>query len=139
MEMGSPSHAPRFSTQAWKHFRLLSPPIQRCPARAKVQIQTKQEKYKGPVLVNNGEKESPPTLANDIEATKRMCRQQGLKVQFKVIPGANHFNLQSASIEDQMDWIADRFAGRKIPSNCETILNKNNETEMAEGKEKRGR
>jgi len=83
-----------------------------------------QEKYKGPVLVINGEKESPPTLANDIEATKRMCQQQGLKVQFKLIPGANHFTLQSASIEDQMDWIADRFAGREIPSNCETILKK---------------
>ncbi|MBW1861264.1 MAG: hypothetical protein JRJ02_02680 [Deltaproteobacteria bacterium] len=81
-----------------------------------------QEKYKGPALVINGEKEPPPNLANDIEAAKRMCRQQGLKVQFKLIPGANHFTLLVASIKEQMDWIADRFAGRKISSNCETIL-----------------
>ncbi len=72
----------------------------------------------------NGEKEPPPNLANDIEATKRMCQQQGLKVQFKLIPGANHFTLLGASIKEQMDWIADRFAGKEIPSNCETILKK---------------
>ena len=83
--------------------------------------ETRQEKYKGPVLVINGEKEPPPTLANDIEAAKRMC-EQGVDVQLKIIPDANHFTLLVASIKDQMEWIADRFTGKEIPSNCESIL-----------------
>ncbi|MFC1862480.1 alpha/beta fold hydrolase [Thermodesulfobacteriota bacterium] len=80
-----------------------------------------KEKYKGPVLVINGEKEPPTTLANDIEAVIRMC-EQGVDLQLKIIPGADHFTLLDASIEDQMDWIADRFAGKEATSNCESIL-----------------
>ena len=82
--------------------------------------ETKQEKYRGPVLVISGEEEPPPTLANDIEAAKRMC-EQGVDVQFIMIPKADHFTLLNASIKEQLDWIADRFAGREIPNNCETI------------------
>ena len=78
-----------------------------------------KEKHRGPVLVIIGEKEPPPAKANDIEAAKRMC-EQGVDVQLDIVPDANHFILISSSIEDQMDWIADRFAGKKNPCNCET-------------------
>ena len=85
------------------------------------QDETGQEKYKGPVLVINGEKEPPPTLANDIEAAKRMC-DQGVDVQLIIVPDADHFTLPVDSINEQMEWISDRFAGREIPSNCENIF-----------------
>ena len=79
-----------------------------------------QEKYKGPVLVINGENEPPLVKANDIEAAKRMS-EQGVDVQLKIIPGANHFTLLVDSIKEQMEWIADRFAGRETPNNYNTI------------------
>jgi acetyl esterase/lipase len=80
-----------------------------------------QEKYKGPALVLIGEKETPHTLKNDPAVAKRMCRQ-GQDVLFKIIPDANHFNLLGKTMEDQLNWVADRFAGKEIPSSCETIL-----------------
>ena len=80
-----------------------------------------QEKYRGPALVLIGDKETPHTMKNDPAVAKRMC-QQGQDVQFTMIPGGNHFNLLHKSLEVQMKWIADRFAGREIPNNCETIL-----------------
>jgi len=83
--------------------------------------ETNQEKYEGPVLVINGEEEPPQTLSNDIEAAKQMC-EQGVDVQLNIIKGANHFTVLRASIKEQLTWIADRFAGREIPNNCETIL-----------------
>jgi pimeloyl-ACP methyl ester carboxylesterase len=70
-----------------------------------------QEKYKGPVLVINGENEPPLVKANDIETAKRMS-EQGVDVQVKIISGANHFTLLVDSIKEQMEWIADRFAAR---------------------------
>jgi len=84
--------------------------------------ETKQEKYKGPVLVFNGENEPPLLLANDIEATKRMCQQGGLTVEFSLIAGANHITVLTASFKQQMAWVAERFAGTQAPSNCETLL-----------------
>jgi hypothetical protein len=60
-------------------------------------------------------------MKNDPAVAKRMF-QQGQDVQFTMIPGGNHFNLLHKSLEVQMKWIADRFAGREIPNNCETIL-----------------
>jgi pimeloyl-ACP methyl ester carboxylesterase len=83
--------------------------------------ETKQEKYKGPVLVINGENEPPPVMKNDIEAAKRM-REQGVDVQLEIIADANHFTLLRASVKEQMAWISDRFAGREIPNNCDTFL-----------------
>lgn len=83
--------------------------------------ETKQEKYRGPVLVINGEEEPARTLSNDIEATKHMC-EQGVDVQLNIIKEANHFTVLRASIKEQLAWIADRFAGREIPNNCETVL-----------------
>jgi acetyl esterase/lipase len=83
--------------------------------------ETKQEKYKGPVLVIKEEKGPPPVLANDIEAAKRMC-EQGVDVQLKIIPGTIHPTVLRASIKDQTDWVADWFAGREIPGNCETAF-----------------
>jgi pimeloyl-ACP methyl ester carboxylesterase len=81
-----------------------------------------QERYRGPALVLIGDMETPHTMKNDPAVAKKMC-QQGQDVQFTMIPGGNHFNLLHKSLEAQMKWIADRFAGRKIPNNCETILN----------------
>lgn len=85
------------------------------------------EKYKGPLLVINGDQEPPRTLENDIQAAKRMC-EQGVDLQLGIIPGADHFSLLNASIEEQMEWIADRFSGKEIASNCRTLSNirKNN-------------
>jgi acetyl esterase/lipase len=83
--------------------------------------ETGQERYKGPVLVLIGENEKPYTLKNDPAAAKLMC-QQGVDVLLKFIPGANHGSLLRKSIEDQTKWIADRFAGKEIPSNCETAF-----------------
>jgi hypothetical protein len=83
--------------------------------------ETGQERYKGPALVLIGENEKPYTLKNDPAVTQRMC-QQGMDVLLKIIPGANHGSLLFRAIEDQTKWIADRFAGKEIPSNCETAL-----------------
>jgi hypothetical protein len=83
--------------------------------------ETKQEKHKGPILVIEEEKGSPPIIANDIEAAKHMC-EQGVEVQLNIIPGTTHNTVLAASIEDQLKWIADRFAGKEIPSNCETAF-----------------
>jgi len=80
-----------------------------------------QERFKGPALVVIGDMETPHTMKNDPAEAKRMC-QQGQDVQFTMIPGGNHFNLLHKSLEVQMKWIADRFAGREIPNNCETLL-----------------
>ena len=78
-----------------------------------------QERYKGPALVLIGEKETPHTMKNDPAMAKLMC-QQGADVLLKIIPDARHGSLLGKSIKDQMKWIADRFAGKEIPSNCET-------------------
>ena len=83
--------------------------------------ETGQDKFKGPALVINGDQENPWTLKNDPAAAKRMC-EQGADVLLKIIPGANHGSLLFRAIEDQMKWIADRFAGKEIPSNCETAF-----------------
>ncbi len=80
-----------------------------------------QEKYRGPALVLIGDKETPHTMKNDPAVAKRMC-QQGVDVLLKIIPDAEHVTLLGKSIKEQVDWIADRFAGREIPSDCETIL-----------------
>lgn len=82
-----------------------------------------REKYRGPALVLVGENEETHTLKNDPAAAQRMC-QQGVGVLLKIIPDANHVSLLDLAIEDQMDWISDRFAGREILSNCETLLKK---------------
>ena len=82
--------------------------------------ESEQEKFRGPALVVIGDMETPHTMKNDPAVAKRMC-QQGQDVQFTMIPGGNHFNLLHKSFDVQMKWIADRFAGRKIPNNCETI------------------
>jgi acetyl esterase/lipase len=79
-----------------------------------------QERYKGPALVLIGEKETPHTMKNDPAVAKRMC-QQGADVLLKIIPDARHGSLLGKSIKDQMKWIADRFAGREIANNCETL------------------
>ena len=60
-------------------------------------------------------------MKNDPAVAKRMC-QQGVDVLLKIIPDAEHVTLLGKSIKEQVDWIADRFAGREIPSDCETIL-----------------
>ena len=83
--------------------------------------ESNQQKYKGPALVFNGENEHPPILANDLEATQRLCRQ-GVRLQYELVPDANHITVLGTSVEDQMDWVADRFAGNEIPDNCETVL-----------------
>ena len=83
--------------------------------------ETDQQQYKGPALVFNGEKEHPPILANDLEATQRLC-QQGVKLQFELVPDANHITVLGASVEEQMAWVANRFAGSEMPDNCETVL-----------------
>ena len=80
-----------------------------------------QERYRGPALVLIGDKETPHTMKNDPAVAKRMC-QQGVDVLFEIIPDAEHVTLLGKSIKEQVDWIADRFAGREIPNNCETIL-----------------
>jgi hypothetical protein len=79
------------------------------------------EKYKGPALVFNGNKEHPPILANDLEATRRLC-QQGVKLQFELLADSNHITVLGASIQGQMDWVAGRFAGSEVPENCKTVL-----------------
>jgi len=85
--------------------------------------ESKQEKYKGPVLAINGENEFPLILVNDQEVTKQMCQQKDLEVQYELIPDTNHWTVLNATLEKQMSWIADRFSGRAAPSNCETLLN----------------
>ena len=80
-----------------------------------------RERYKGPALVLVGEKEESHTLKNDPAVAQRMC-QQGVQVILKIIPDANHVSLLGLAIEDQTKWIADRFAGLEIPSNCDTII-----------------
>ena len=81
--------------------------------------ETGQEKYKGPALVIIGENETPHTMKNDPEMAKRLY-QQGQDVVLTIIPYANHFNVLRRSIDVQLDWIADRFAGKKIISSFET-------------------
>jgi hypothetical protein len=85
--------------------------------------ETGQERYKGPALVLIGENEKPYTLTNDPAVAQRMC-QQGVDVLLKIIPDANHFTLLGQAIDDQKKWIADRFAGRETPNNCEKIFKK---------------
>ena len=82
-----------------------------------------QERYKGPALVLIGEMETPHTMKNDPAVAKRMCQQE-VDVLLKIISGANHVSLLGLAIEDQTKWIADRFAGKEYPCNCETILKK---------------
>jgi acetyl esterase/lipase len=78
-----------------------------------------QERYRGPALVLIGDNETPHTMKNDPAVAKSMC-QQGVDVLLKIIPDARHGTLFGKSMKDQMKWIADRFAGKEIPSNCET-------------------
>jgi acetyl esterase/lipase len=82
---------------------------------------SEQERYRGPILVIEEENGPSPIIANDITAAKHM-RDQGVEVQLKIIPGTTHQTVLAASIDDQLKWIADRFAGRKIATNCESIL-----------------
>jgi len=70
-----------------------------------------------------GEMETPHTMKNDPAVAKRMCQRE-VDVLLKIIPGANHVSLLGLAIEDQTKWIADRFAGKEYPCNCETILKK---------------
>jgi hypothetical protein len=67
--------------------------------------------------VINGENEPSPVLANDIQAAKRMYQQQDLDIRFKLIPRTNHFSLLVVSVAEQLEWIGDRFAGKKVAAN----------------------
>ncbi|MBW2000505.1 MAG: hypothetical protein JRJ29_21430 [Deltaproteobacteria bacterium] len=115
--VGRPKPSPIRGSEALKKDWHLNPYIDKYFK----QDETGQETYAGPALVLIGEKELSFTKLGDSEVARRMC-QQGVDVQLKFIPGANHGTLLGKSIADQMAWIAGRFKGRDIPSNCETMV-----------------
>jgi len=56
----------------------------------------------------------PPTTANFVG---KLCRN-GTVVRFQEFPKLNHSQIPNASAGDAVDWIKDRFAGKRAPSTC---------------------
>lgn len=114
---GRPGPSPLTGAEALKEDWDLNPYVDRYFKMD----ESNQERYKGPALVLIGENEKDYTLKNDPAVAKRMC-EQGVDVLFRIIPDADHVSLLGKSIDEQVGWIADRFAGREVISNCESLL-----------------
>ena len=71
----------------------------------------------GPLLLVGGGDDILFTEFAGQKVFQRLC-SAGRQVQRKVYPGLGHDPVVYGSLKDQMDWIADRFAGRSAPSNC---------------------
>jgi len=56
----------------------------------------------------------PPTTVNFVA---RLCRN-GTVVRFQEFPKLDHSQIPKASAGDAVDWIRDRFAGKRAPNTC---------------------
>jgi pimeloyl-ACP methyl ester carboxylesterase len=71
----------------------------------------------GPILLVSGGDDVLFTPSAGRKIFQRLCAA-GEQVQRKVYPGLSHDPVVYGSLRDQMDWIAARFAGRPVPSDC---------------------
>lgn len=70
-----------------------------------------------PVFVAQGSNDKLVLPAVTQSYVRKLCRN-GSKVLFDVVPGAGHGFLAYKASNAAISWIADRFAGRRAPSNC---------------------
>jgi alpha-beta hydrolase superfamily lysophospholipase len=70
-----------------------------------------------PVLVMQGTADTVVNPNGSTQYAQRACRF-GQPVQYSVYPGENHQTIPFAAQSQYVRWIADRFAGRKAPTNC---------------------
>jgi len=71
----------------------------------------------GPLLLVVGGDDILFTDSASRKIFQRLCIT-GARVQRNVYPGLGHDPVVYGSLRDQLDWIADRFAGEPAPSNC---------------------
>lgn len=70
----------------------------------------------GPMFIASGDVDTavPPRIVAD--RAKALCKL-GATVKYKMYPG-DHGTMMQSSYEDQMQWIADRFAGKPAATEC---------------------
>ena len=71
----------------------------------------------GPVLLLNGGDDILFTESAGRKIFQRLCASGG-QIQLSVYSGLGHDPVVYASLRDQMEWIAARFAGRSAPNDC---------------------
>jgi pimeloyl-ACP methyl ester carboxylesterase len=71
----------------------------------------------GPLLLVGGGNDVLFTESAGQKIARRLCAA-GARLQRKTYPGLGHDPLVYGSLKDQMDWIADRFAGKPAPNDC---------------------
>jgi alpha-beta hydrolase superfamily lysophospholipase len=72
---------------------------------------------RGPILLIGGGSDVLFTPAAARKVHRRYC-DAGVRVQRRVYPGLSHDAVVLGSLKDQMDWIAQRFAGAPAPTDC---------------------
>lgn len=70
-----------------------------------------------PVLTMQGTADTVVNPNGTTQYVQRACRF-GQPVEYSTYPGATHQTIPFAAQREYVAWIADRFAGRRAPSNC---------------------
>jgi pimeloyl-ACP methyl ester carboxylesterase len=73
----------------------------------------------GPLLLVGGGDDVLFTESAGQKIVQRLCAAGG-HVQRKLYPRLGHDPVVYGSLKDQMDWVADRFAGKPAPNDCST-------------------
>lgn len=74
----------------------------------------------GPILLIGGGDDVLFTQAASQKVVRRICTTGG-HVHRRVYPGLAHDPVVLGSLHDQMDWIAERFAGKPAPDDCRAL------------------
>lgn len=49
---------------------------------------------------------------------EKLCRRPATRLRFVALEGGDHVNVGKRSADEAVGWMADRFAGRRAPSDC---------------------
>ena len=74
----------------------------------------------GPLLVITGEADQTVPFPL-VKATVKKACANGIPLQFRSYPGLDHDPTMDKSTPDQLAWIRDRFAGKRMKSGCSSL------------------
>jgi hypothetical protein len=73
----------------------------------------------GPMFIIAGDKDRTIQLVAVKDAVGKACKL-GAALNFRIYPGLGHGPTMAKSIPDQLSWIADRFSGKAVETDCGT-------------------
>ncbi|MBD3729958.1 MAG: alpha/beta fold hydrolase [Sphingomonadales bacterium] len=82
---------------------------------------TSAASVRGPVYM--AQSVDDPLVSSDVTAAfaRQLCRR-GRAVQYESLPGGDHAKSGANSAGSALAWIANRFAGKPVPSTCRQLL-----------------